>query len=157
MENSDMNEPFKFLDPGRLIDDDLELVLVKKVPANKKKGYVSAYQFEMRNVKTGERIGDVTLRVGDNENIKYGGHVGFGVDEKFRGRHYAARSCKLLFSFAKKHQLSSLWITCNPENIASRKVCESIGGKLVDVVDLPKHNDQYKRGERKKCRYRFDI
>lgn len=45
-----------FLDPGKLIDDDLELVLVKKVPADEKKGYFPMYEFDMKNTITGERM-----------------------------------------------------------------------------------------------------
>ena len=152
-----MKKEFTFLNPGKLTDDDLELVLVKKIPADEKKGYFPAYEFEMKNAKTAEIMGHVHLRIGNNENTKYGGHIGYGVDEKFRGKHYAARSLKLLFSLAKKHDINPLWVTCNPENIPSRKTCELAGGKLVETVDLPKHNDQYLRGERKKCRYRFDL
>lgn len=152
-----MKKEFIFLNPGKLIDNDLELVLVKKVPANEKKGYVPAYEFEMRNTKTMEKMGHINLRIGNNENTKYGGHIGYGVDKKYRGNHYAARSVKLLFSFAKKHGLNPLWITCNPENIPSRKTCELAGGELVEIVDLPKSNEQYQAGERKKCRYRFNL
>lgn len=146
-----------FLDPGKLIDGDLELVLVQKIPANKEKRYVPYYQFEMRYTETGEKIGQINLRIGNNENTMYGGHIGYDVDEKFRGRRYAARSLKLLFPLAKKHNINPLWITCNPENIASRKTCELAGGKLIEIVDLPPYNDQYQRGEKKKCRYRFDL
>jgi len=152
-----MKKEFTFLDPGKLIDDDLELVLIKKVPADEEKGYFPAYEFEMINVKTAEVMGRITLRIGNNENTKYGGHIGYGVDEEFRGKHYAARSLKLLFSLAKKHVINPLWITCNPENIPSRKTCELAGGKLVEIIDLPEHNNQYQRGERKKCRYKFDL
>jgi predicted acetyltransferase len=148
---------FMYLDPGKLIDDDLELVLVMKIPANEEKGYVPAYEFKMINLKTGQKIGYISLRIGNNENIKYGGHVGYEVNESFRGYHYAARSLQLLFPFIKKHDLNPLWITCNPENIPSRKTCEYVGGKLIEIVDLPEHNDQYQRGERQKCRYRFDL
>ena len=62
-----MSKAFEFLDPGKLIDDDLSLVLVKKVPANEEKGYFPVYEFEMRNTKTGEIIGDINLRIGYNE------------------------------------------------------------------------------------------
>ncbi len=146
-----------FLDPGKLIDDDLELVLVKKVPANEKKGYFPMYEFDMVNTITGERMWEINLRIGYNENIQYGGHIGYGVDEKFRGHHYAARSVKLLFQLAKKHGLNPMLITCNPENIASRKACECAGGALIEILDLPEHNDQYQRGERQKCIYKFDL
>ena len=148
---------FKFLNPGKLIDNDLELVLVKKTPADEKRGYFPAYEFEMRNVKTGKKMGHINLRIGNNENIKYGGHIGYGVDEKFRAKHYAARSLKLLFPFAKKHGLNELLVTCNPENTASGRACEFAGGKLIEIVDLPEYNEQYQRGDRQKCRYRFDL
>jgi len=151
------NEPFTFLEPGKLVDDELELVLVKKVPANPEKDYFPMYEFEMINSETGERMGGIHLRIGYNENIKYGGHIGYGVQEKYRGKKLASRSCKLLFPLAKQHGISSLWITCNPENIASRRTCELAGGVLEEIVDLPEHNEQYQKGERKKCRYRFDI
>ena len=38
-----------------------------------------------------------------------------------------------------------LWITCNPDNWPSRKTSEWIGATLVEIVDLPPENDQYKR------------
>ena len=111
----------------------------------------------MRNTKTKEVVGRINLRIGNNENTKYGGHIGYEVNKKFRGNHYAARSLKLLFPLAKKHGINPLWITCDPENVPSQKTCELAGGKLIEIVDLPEHNDQYQRGERKKCRYRFDL
>lgn len=150
-----MTTEFVFLDPGKLVDGDLELVLVEKDPANEVKQYCPAYKFEMRNVQTGEKMGYIHLRIGDNENIFYGGHIGYGVEEKFRGNHYAVRSIKLLLPFAKKHGLDCVFITCDPENIASRKTCELAGGKLTEVVDLPAHNEQYAKGDRKKCRYKI--
>lgn len=152
-----MPQEFQFLDPGKLIDEDLELILVEKSPVNEEKQYVPSYQFKMKNVQTSELMGYLRLSIGFNENIKYGGHIGYGVDEKFRGHHYATRSVKMLLPFAKKQGINPLWITCNPENIASRKTCELAGGKLEEIVDLPEHNEQYAKGDRQKCRYRFDL
>ena len=43
-----MTEGFTFLDPGRLADDDLELVLVRRVPADPVKEYVPGYGFDLR-------------------------------------------------------------------------------------------------------------
>ena len=148
---------FKFLDPGKLIDDDLELILVEKMPANKAEKYFPAYKFEMQNTDTGEKMGNISLRVGNNDNTKYGGHIGYNVDENSRGNHYAARSVKLILPLAKKHNLNPVWTTCNPDNIASRKSCEIAGGKFVEIVDVPEDNEAYQRGEYQKCRYRFDL
>lgn len=152
-----MKDEFTFLDPGQLIDNDLELILINKIPADDAKGYVPAYKFAMKNRETGETMGQIDLRIGNNKNIQYGGHLGYGVDEQYRGKHYAARSVKLLLHLAKKHGINRVLITCNPENIASRKTCELAGGNLVDIVDLPEDNEQYQQGDRKKCIYEFNL
>ncbi len=152
-----MTEPFQFLDPGLLIDADLALVLLKKVPEDPVKKYVPVYEFEMCHTASKQKMGFIHLRVGDAEILKYAGHIGYGVDEPFRGHRYAARSVKLLFPLAKRHGLNEVWITCNPENSASRITCVYAGGHLIEIVDLPPENDQYQRGERHKCRYHFDL
>jgi tagatose 1,6-diphosphate aldolase len=153
-----MQGNFEFLDPGKLIDDDLELVLVVKYPGDTEKNLVPAYRFEMRRVPSGERMGGIDLRVGNTHDlVHFGGHLGYGVDAPFRGHHYAARSCRLVLPLAKRHGLDSVWITCNPDNWASRRTCELAGAQYVETVDLPEHTDLYKRGERQKCRYRIDL
>ncbi len=87
---------FTFLTPGRLLDGDLELVLVHTQPADARKRYCPAYFFEMRHVPTGERMGTLNLRIGYNENIHYGGHIGYEVAAPYRGHRYAARSVRLV-------------------------------------------------------------
>jgi predicted acetyltransferase len=149
---------FCFLDPGRLVDDDLELILVARIPADPIRGWVPCYHFEMRRTGTNIHLGDIHLRVGHTESLDlYGGQIGYGVDVEHRGHHYAARCCRLLFPLAKAHGLSPLWITCNPENLASRRTCELAGGVLVEIVDTAPDSDAYLRGEYRKCRYRFDL
>ncbi len=151
-----MKKDFEFLYPGKLINKDLELVLIKKTPANEEKKYFSAYKFEMRHKKTNEKMGHIDLRISNNEIIKYIGHIGYGVDEKFRGNRYASRSVKLLFTLAKKHELNPLWITCYPENIPSKKTCKFAGGKLIKISGPPKNNERYKNN-REKCQYKFNL
>lgn len=149
---------FKFINPGKLIDDDLELVLDSVDEANLALGLVPQYRFRMRQVGTNENLGGINLRISNEPLIVlYAGHIGYGVSAEHRGHHYAARSCKLLMPLAKRHELNPLWITCNPDNYASRRTCELAGGRLIEIVELPKDNDMYLAGERKKCRYRFDL
>jgi len=150
--------PVKWLDPGRLVDGELELVLVERSPADPQKNWSPAYRFEMRYTGKYGKIGNIDLRVGDWTNLRmYGGHIGYGVDPEHRGHHFAARACKLLFTLARRHGMKELWITCNPDNWASRRTCELVGAEFVEVVDLPPDNDMYKEGERQKCRYRVDL
>ena len=154
---SDRN--FTFYNPGKLIDRDLELVLTKTIPPEQNSpDYIPVYKFEMRQVGTVKKLGRLNFRVANTEDIiLYAGHFGYNVAEEYRGHRYAARSCQLLFPLAIKHGINPLWITCNPDKIASRRTCEIAGGKLIEVVDLPPDNDQYQDGERQKCRYRFDL
>jgi tagatose 1,6-diphosphate aldolase len=139
-----------------LVDRDLELHLVEITPGDPAKNIVPAYKFEMR--VAGARVGDCDLRVGTTERLeRYGGHIGYGVEEPHRGNRYAARACRLLLPVAREQGMQVLWITCNPENIASRRTCELAGGEFVDIVSLPPDIDMYARGERYKCRYRFVL
>jgi predicted acetyltransferase len=149
---------FEWIDPGELVDNDLELGLVERSPADPSKEYVPAYKFEMHRTGKPEEMGDIHLRVGDTFRLRmYGGHLAYGVKPAYRGHHYAARACRLLFPLARRHGMKELWITCNPENIASRRTCELAGAIFVEIVDLPKDIDMYLEGERQKCRYRLDL
>ncbi len=153
-----MINDFRWFESGELVDDVLILSLAEKSPADLFKGYVPAYKLEMRLVGRPEKIGNIDLRVGDTERLRmYGGHLAYGVNPDFRGHHYAARACRLLLPLARQHGMTELWITCNPDNVASRRTCELAGAIFVEIVDLPEDIDMYQEGERQKCRYRIDL
>ena len=153
-----MIDDFQFLDPGELIDGELQLILKEKKPADPAKGFVPAYVFEMVLTGTDTVVGSINLRIGNTEHlVRYGGHIGYGVDLDHRGHRFAARACRLLLPLAKKHGLNPLWITVTPENVASRRSCEILGAKMVEILDLPPDCDMYAKGERRKCRYRVDL
>jgi len=204
--------PFQFLDPGPLIDGELELVppqeryvddvlttlrnpltlamepheptftrqqildYVASVPGGRikgddAKGRVPQYDFWMllhdapREPGGGPPVppmvrigGTVTLRVGSTPPLDlYYGHVGYHVYPPARGRHLAERACRLLTGLARRHGLTTLWITCDPRNAASRRTCERLGMAYVETVTVPKTDPLYARGEREKCRYRMTL
>ncbi len=128
---------FELLEPGKLIDDDLELLLVEKAPVDLERGLVPAYEFMMRHVYENKNVGRIAFRVGLTKRLmEYGGHIGYEVHEAYRGRRYAARSCKLLFPFIKRHNIDTVVITCEPSNIPSVRTCEIIGGKLDSTYEV---------------------
>lgn len=145
-----------FHSPGPLLDRDLELRLRECAPADPAKGWVPAYHFDM--VVASEVVRHIELRLGATEAmINFGGQIGFGVEPSHRGRHYAARGCRLLVPLARAHGMTELWITCNPDNTASRRTCELAGAEFVGIVELPPGSDMYLEGERQKCRYRLST
>lgn len=107
---------------------------------------------------TKERVGTIDLRLKMDEDMYYYGHVGYGVDPKYRGHHYSYEACKLVFNEAKNtYHLNELYLTCNPDNIASYKTLQKLNGELVEVAQVPKEHELYKRGDKLKCIFRYKI
>jgi len=149
---------FEFQDPGQLVDDDLKLVLVEKFEGDAALDLVPSYKFKMTRPAQRQEIGRIDLRIGNLPAIvMYAGHIGYRVFPDYRGHHYAARSVRLLLPLARRHDLTTIWITCNPDNFASRRTCEIAGARMIEIVDLPEDNEMYLRGETQKCRYRLDL
>lgn len=132
--------------------------MAETYPGNAAKDHVPAYRFQIRLTGIRRQVGRIELRVGNTQHVvMYAGHIGYRVNLPFRGRRFAARSCRLLFPLALRHGLNTLWITCNPDNIPSCRTCELLGGEFIEIVPLPPTTDMYRRGERFKCRYRIDL
>lgn len=106
----------------------------------------------------GSIVGGVSLRIGNTSEIEmYYGHFGYHVYPPWRGHHYAERAVRLLLPLAQQHQLHTIWITCNPDNLSSRRTCERLGGELIETVRVPWGHPLWRRGERTKCRFRYEI
>lgn len=151
-------DTFRFYDPGILKDGDLELILRNTTAADPLREWAPSYEFDMHAAGHLHRVGRISLRVGNTEHIiMYAGHIGYGVEPEHQGRRYAGRACRLVFPLALRHGIDPLWITCNPENTASRRTCEYAGGALIETVPVPEDNVIYKNGDHFKCRYRFDL
>jgi predicted acetyltransferase len=138
-----------------LRDDDLMLVLVKVAPHRVHK--VATYHFRMVHAHSGEELGSINLRAASTPHIeRYAGHVGYSVHPACRGHGYASRALRLLLPLARNLKLDPLWITCDPENIASRRSCERAGAVFVETVDVPEDCIIYRSGHPRKCRYRLE-
>ena len=60
---------FEFKDPGRLIDGDLELVLVEEYAGDPDIGFIPAYRFEMRLTAADTKVGNT------HHIVMYGCHI----------------------------------------------------------------------------------
>ena len=147
----------EFLNTDFLESDEIKLTVDRLTEAIPERNFVPAYHFFICD-KEGNRMGYCDLRIGYNDNLYYGGHIGYGIDEKYRGHHYAAKACRLLFSLARKHGMEYLYITCDPDNLPFRRTLEYLNGTLVEIAELPEDNEmRVKEGDTEKCIFRFDL
>ena len=127
-------------------------------PPDKAWGRVALYRFGIHEEGCRVRAGLIDLRAGTTRHIiHYGGQIGYCVKPGFRGKSLASKACLLIAPVARYLGFEELWITCNPENQASRRTCTKIGAQLVETIPVPPGNDLYARGERWKCRYLWKL
>ncbi len=149
---------FGFSHVDTLSDGEIAVRVRETCPEDQLRGYAPVYKFDVLLAYTEIVVGAIDLRISNTEHILlYAGHIGYGIDPRYRGNRYAAKACKLIKQTALAHGFTTLWITCNPDNLASRRTCEILGAKLVEIVDLPEYTEMYQKGERQKCRYRWDL
>lgn len=142
---------------GKLTDGEIVLRFDELTEGDPERNWVPAYHFSICD-RQGKKMGVCDLRIGHNELLYYGGHIGYGVDEPYRGHHYAGKACRILFRLAGELGLGHVIITCNPENAASRRTCEYAGGTLLEIAELPEDNDmRLEEGETHKCIFRFEV
>ena len=66
--------------------------------------------------------------------LNYGGHIGYSVRKSERNKGYAKSMLKYASSFLFSLGLDKILVTCDHENIASKKTIESCGGVLENIV-----------------------
>ena len=145
-----------FHDVSDLRTEELFLRLVRICDAQPEKKWLPAYYFDIC-LPDGQKIGYCDLRIGHNEKTHIGGNIGYGIDEAYRGHHYAAKACALLFLQARKHGMTYLTISCQPSNAASSRTCQLAGGTFVETAPIPEDNEMYAEGKRQVMIYRFEL
>lgn len=134
-------------------DDEIRLVLSSHDPTDESCGIRGGYTFRIYPANGKEYVGYVSLRLGESDELYYLGHIGYRIEEKFRGHGYAARACELIKPLCSRLGMESITITANPENIASRKTCEKLGCVLESIVKVPSRYRYICMDAEEKCRY----
>lgn len=130
----------------------VEVSREKPSPCN---DYVDVIIYDM--IVNNRVVGVCDLRLGFNENIYYAGNIGYHVYERYRGNGYAYKACIELLKIAKELKMDKLYITCSPENIASKKTIEKLDVKLLEIVQVPTSHWLYRRNEKVKCIYEINL
>lgn len=67
--------------------------------------------------------------------LKRGGHIGYYIKKDYRRKGYGKKMLSLCLDLLKKEGLDKVLITCNVDNIGSRKIIENNNGFLENIID----------------------
>ena len=98
-------------------------------------------------------IGQISYRDGESRCVYYFGHIGYHIDPPYRGHAYAYRACRLIEKEIEKGGKTTAVITCDPDNIPSRKTCEKLGCIPERITDVPEDIQEKYGISARKCRY----
>ena len=103
---------------------------------NQPEGYVPQTEFWL--VDGGEYIGRVSVRARLNEHLlQIGGHIGYNIRPSKGGKGYGNKILELALLKAKEMEIEKVRITCDVDNVASRKIIEKNGGVLDSEIPNP--------------------
>jgi predicted acetyltransferase len=98
-----------------------------------------------------EYIGQLSIRHQMNDlMLKIAGNIGYQIRPDKRGRGYGKIILQLGLSKAREMGITRALVTCDENNIASKKVIEYNGGKFENAVDV-------EGSPLKKLRYWIDL
>lgn len=135
--------------PRKITDGEITLELAGKHVDPEPDGWGTSLIYDIEaNAKI---VGRCDLRLGQSSTLDLAGHIGYTVYLPYRGHHYAAKACVLLFEEAKRLGMKELLITCNTDNLASYRTCELAGCTFVKTAPVPKDHELYLQGDREKA------
>ncbi|MDV3427142.1 MAG: GNAT family N-acetyltransferase [Bacillota bacterium] len=62
------------------------------------------------------------------------GHIGYDISPKYRSKGYGTNILRLALDEALKLGIKEVIVTCNTDNLASKKIIEKNNGKLLGTV-----------------------
>lgn len=101
-------------------------------------------------------VGRIEFRNEFGIDLKYYGHVGYVVYPPYRGHRYAYQACLKLFEILKPKR-DWVYITCNPDNISSKKTIERLNATFIETLDVDPHHELYEQGDVQKDLYKVLI
>ena len=140
--------------PRALAYRDVSLGFVQIVAVEAGRGLAPFYHFRIFAAGVGD-VGHINFRVADSEHVRLcAGHIGYAIEERFRGHHYALQACCALAPFVRSIYKEVI-LTCDPDNLPSIRTIERLGAVFIEETAIPKHDPGYERGARRKRRYKW--
>lgn len=130
------NNHYKSLNIGDLnsnFQGYVDIILSKEQGLNTPEGHVPESTLWL--VDNGQYLGRVNIRHQLTDFLlKEGGTIGYDIRPTQRGKGYGKRMLKLALIKAKELGIEKVLITCNVNNIPSKKVIEANGGIIENRI-----------------------
>lgn len=136
-------------------DDKVILKIIEKNPGDNR--MIPFYYYDIYEKNSLKQIGKISVRIGHNYHSYYNGNIGYEINADARGHNYSYYASKLVMNVANFHDMKDVIITCSRSNIASRKIIEKLGAKILEITDVPSDYFGYYEGMDKQCIYKKFI
>lgn len=85
--------------------------------------------------KNNKILGAISIRHYLNEELlKFGGHIGYGISPSERRKKYATEMLRMAIEYCKNLGMEKILVTCNKNNIASAKTIAANGGVIENEL-----------------------
>ena len=129
----------------------MRLELLEYVSENLPKDFDPYYIYLI--IVDNQEVGRIVYREGDDLSRYYDGHIGYHIEEEYRGHHYSYDACLLL---KEKIDKEYVYITCDPSNIASQRIIEKLGCEFIESSIIPRSlRHVFNKDEKEKLIYRW--
>lgn len=136
-----------------LVGQEVTLRFAERTTRDRSYGIPESITYDICLTGSRQRVGYISLRLGESPEIYYLGHIGYRVEPAFRGHGLAARAVTALRPLIIDQGINSLSITTDTDNIPSRKTCERLQCVLESIVPVPMQYRALCMNSPAKCRY----
>lgn len=150
-----LKKPWKEAAKKIALSDEVIELKIQKIYEDTYNGHrVQNYLYKIILKATNSQVGFCDLRIGDPQALYYLGDIGYNIFRHARGQGLATRATLLLCELAKELGQSEVYITCNPDNIASIKTIERARFKRIAANQpVPVDEPLFRQGDFYKNRY----
>ncbi len=138
-------------------DGVIDLIPLQIDPPDRELGFRHEQVWRITLHNDRREIGQLSYRDGESRCVYYYGHIGYHIDPVWRGHRYAYRACMLIRQEICISGKTSVVITCDPDNIPSRKTCLALGCRLEGTVRVPADIRKKYEISETKCRYIWHV
>lgn len=104
-------------------------------------------------------VGRCEFREEVGRELTFYGNIGYIIYPPYRGHNFAYNAALQLLDIVREQKkgLHEVIITCNPDNMPSRRIIEKLNGRFLGLVNVDEDHELYEMGEVQKLVYTIKL